>query len=265
MTEPASRQLRSELAIVAGIAKATLPPNPKLPWDEWVADYSKVRDCIALTYPDIFHDFNARMWQPGGFHRPIAARERRWNTPAGKANFVTPKPLTDGDATPIAPRDVLQLITLRSNGQFNTTVYNYHDRFRGVRGTRMVLFMNRNDIDRLGFLPGQKITLSTAVDDGIPRELEGLGIVEYNIPEGCVGGYYPECNVLIPLSHHADRSKVPAAKSVPVRVRACSSRASSGAARAQRRVRNMRAGMFAALGVGALFVGWRWLARRQPA
>lgn len=117
-----------------------------------------------------------------------------------------------------AQRDVLRLITLRSNGQFNTTVYNYHDRFRGVRGTRMVLFMNRVDIDRLGLRAGQRVTLRTAVEDGTARELHGLGIVEYNIPEGCVGGYYPECNVLIPLSHHAERSKVPAAKSIPVRV-----------------------------------------------
>jgi hypothetical protein len=43
--------------------------------------------------------------------------------------------------------------------------------------------------------------------------------VAYNIPEGCCAGYYPECNVLLPLWHHATRSKVPAAKSIPVSVR----------------------------------------------
>src|SRR5205823_10331331 len=66
----ASPHLLSEPKIVAEMAKATLPPNPRVPWDQWVADYGKIRDAIAATYPDIFHDFNARLWEPGGFHRP---------------------------------------------------------------------------------------------------------------------------------------------------------------------------------------------------
>jgi anaerobic selenocysteine-containing dehydrogenase len=160
------------------------------------------------------------MWQPGGFHRPIAARERQWNTSTGKANFILPSSLSTDIDTPAEQRDVLQLITLRSNGQFNTTVYNYHDRFRGVDGTRLVLFMNRNDIDRLGLAEGQQVIVSCAVGEDAQRELPGLRIVAYSIPDGCVAGYYPECNVLIPLWHYAERSKVPAAKSIPVRVRA---------------------------------------------
>src|SRR6185437_2730938 len=71
---PASPHLLSEPAIVAGLAKATLPGNPKIDWDAWVADYAKVRDAIAETYPEAFHDFNARLWEPGGFHRPLPAR-----------------------------------------------------------------------------------------------------------------------------------------------------------------------------------------------
>ena len=63
------------------------------------------------------------------------------------------------------------------------------------------------------------VVVTTATDDGISRELKGLQIVIYDIPEGCVATYYPEANLLIPLWHHAERSKVPAAKSVPVRVR----------------------------------------------
>jgi len=219
MVKPASSDLLSEVKIVAELAKATLPPHPQVPWDEWVADYSKIRDAIALAYPDIFHDFNARMWQPGGFHRPVGARHRQWKTENGKANFITPTSLATDIDMPSEERDVLQLITLRSNGQFNTTVYNYHDRFRGVEGTRMIVFMHRNDIARLDLSEEGEVSLVCAVDDGVERELSGLRIVPYDIPEGCIGGYYPECNVLIPLWHHAERSKVPAAKSIPVRIR----------------------------------------------
>lgn len=218
MQPPASVHLLSEPAIVAGLAKATLPPNPKLDWDAWVGDYALVRDAIAETYPENFHDFNERMWQPGGFHRHLPARHREWKTKTGKANFIVPKGLeTDPDAVPES-RDVLRLITLRSNDQFNTTIYGYRDRFRGIEGTRMVVLMNRNDIARLELHEGQRVVLVTAADDGVDRRLAGLTIVAYDIPEGCCGGYYPECNVLVPLWHHAERAKVPAAKSVPVRI-----------------------------------------------
>lgn len=215
---PASEHLMSEPAIIAGIAKATLPPNPKVPWDDWVGDYGKIRGAIAETYPENFHDYNARMWQPGGFHRQLPARHREWKTKTGKANFIAPENLeTDPDATP-KDRGVLRLITLRSNDQFNTTIYGYNDRFRGIHGTRMVVLMHRNDIDRLEFCEGEQVRLVTATDDGVDRQLGGLTVIAYDIPEGCCAGYYPECNVLVPLWHHAERAKVPAAKSVPVRV-----------------------------------------------
>ena len=218
MQPPASSHLLSEPAIIAGIAKATLPFNPRIDWDAWVADYGQVREAIAETYPENFHDYNDRMWQPGGFHRHLAARHREWKTKTGKANFIVPAGLeTDPDATP-ADRDVLRLITLRSNDQFNTTIYGYNDRFRGIHGTRMVVLMHRNDIDRLELRQGDQVSLVTVANDGVDRRLGGLSVVAYDIPEGCCAGYYPECNVLVPLWHHAERAKVPAAKSVPVRI-----------------------------------------------
>lgn len=217
---PASRHLLSEPAIVAGIAKAILPAESGPDWDAWVGDYSQIRDAIAETYPDIFHDFNQRMWQPGGFHRPIGPRERKWKTNSGKANFIGPDALDEDPdvAHDRDDRDILQLITLRSNDQFNTTIYGYNDRFRGIHGTRMVVLMNRNDIARRGLRDGEIVNLKTAVHDGQHREVGGLRVTAYDIPEGCCAGYYPECNPLVPLWHHAKRSKVPAAKSVPVRV-----------------------------------------------
>jgi len=215
---PASPHLLSEPKIVAELAKASVPGKSRVPWDEWVADYAKIRDAIAATYPDIFHDFNARMWTPGGFHRPLGARHRKWDTETGKANFLVPSSFeTDPDA-PAQGRDVLQLITLRSNGQFNTTIYSYDDRFRGNFGTRMVVMMHRNDIDRLGLRDGDIVRMQTAVDDGVHREVGGFRVRSYDIPEGCIAGYYPECNPLIPLWHHAEKAKVPAAKSIPVRI-----------------------------------------------
>lgn len=215
MREPVSKDVLSEPAIVAKIAEATLPPNPKVEWHKWVGDYSLVRDAIEATYPDQFRDFNKRMFWPGGFPRPLDARERKWRTPNGKANFTVPESLNNRlEQGP----DIYQLMTTRADGQFNTTVYSEDDRFRGVKGSRRVVLMNKADIAKLGLHAGDRVTLSTAVDDGVRREFGDLQVMQYDIPEKCVLGYYPECNVLIPLWHYAKESKVPAAKSVPVRI-----------------------------------------------
>jgi molybdopterin-dependent oxidoreductase alpha subunit len=215
---PASEHLKSEPAIVAGIAKAALDTNPLVPWDDWVADYDRIREAMAATYPETFSDMSRRMWQPGGFHRKLAARHREWKTKTGKANFITPSTLATDIDMPTEQRDVVQLITLRSNDQFNTTVYGYDDRFRGVHGTRMVLLMHRNDMARFELDDRDIVSLTTAVDDGRLRTMSGFTVLPYDIPEGNIGGYYPECNALIPLWHHAEGSKTPAAKSIPVRV-----------------------------------------------
>ncbi|WP_439631737.1 FdhF/YdeP family oxidoreductase [Shinella sp.] len=214
---PISPHLLSEPKIVAEIAKASLPPNARVPWDEWAGDYSRARDAIERTYPDIFGDFNRRMWQAGGFEKPLPARERIWKTNTGKANFRVPKALSASFDTG-KRRDVLRLITLRSNDQFNTTIYGYHDRFRGVQGTRMVVFLNAADMQRLAIAEGDTVTIESVSTDNLRRSLSGLRAISYDIPTGCCGAYYPECNVLIPLDQHAEGSKVPAAKSVPVRI-----------------------------------------------
>jgi anaerobic selenocysteine-containing dehydrogenase len=112
----------------------------------------------------------------------------------------------------------LRLMTLRSDSQFNTTIYSLDDRFRGIKGTRMVILMNRADMALHSLQEHDKVTLQTIVDDGIDRRVDGLRIVPYDIPRGCIAGYYPECNPLLPLWHYAKESKVPAAKSIPVRV-----------------------------------------------
>jgi anaerobic selenocysteine-containing dehydrogenase len=150
----------------------------------------------------------------------LPARERKWVTASGKANFITPERLTPtlpivGDAA-----DTLRLMTLRSNDQFNTTVYGYSDRFRGVNGTRHVVFLNKADVARAGLKDGDMVDLTTALDDGVTRRVSGFRVVEYNIPVGCCGAYFPETNPLIPMWHHDPKSKVPAYKAIPIRITA---------------------------------------------
>jgi molybdopterin-dependent oxidoreductase alpha subunit len=216
--EPAAETLLSEAAIVAGLAQQILPHNPNVDWQAWRDDYAKVRDAIAETFPDIFHDFNARMWTPGGFVRPLGAREREWKTENGKANFITPDGFDADPDMPSSAPDILRLMTTRGDSQFNTTIYSLDDRFRGVFGTRHVLLMNRADMARLGLAEGAFVTALTDSRDGVHRSVDGLRVQPFDIPVGCIVGYYPELNALIPLSHHAKGSKVPAAKSIPVRL-----------------------------------------------
>ena len=214
--KPASEALLSEAAITAGIALATLPANPRIPWTDWVGDYAIIRDAIEATWPATFKDFNAKLFQPGGIVRPVAARERKWATRSGKANFMLPTQLFAGDVASFGAEGVLQLTTLRSNDQFNTTVYGYYDRFRGVRGTRMVVFMNPDDIASRGLTDGEYVDMRTAIGDGVDRIVEQLQIVAYDIPPGCCGAYFPEINPIVPLAHHDRKAHTPAYKAIPV-------------------------------------------------
>ena len=214
--DPASEHLKSEVAIVAGIAKATLDPNPKVDWDGWTGDYAKIRKLIEQTYPEEFQDFEERMFTPGGFYRGNSARERVWKTESGKAEFTVPRSLS-GTAIADAPGR-LRLVTLRSNDQFNTTIYGYDDRFRGISGTRDVVLMNPKEIAKAGLHKGQIVTIVGDAEDGIDRRVAGLKVVPFDLPDGCIAGYYPELNPLVPLSWHDHGSQTPAAKAVPVRI-----------------------------------------------
>ena len=216
--KPASPHLLSEPAIVGAIAKRLLPPNPNVDWDAWVADYSRIRDAIEETYPAVFKEYNKRLFTPGGVWKGNKAAERIWQTPSGKAEFLVPKELSAAGFGDAPGR--FRLMTLRSNDQFNTTIYGYHDRFRGVKGTRDVLFINAADMADAGLSEGQIVALESDASDGQARRRDGFIVTPYDVPRGCLGAYYPECNVLIPVEHHAEQSHVPAAKSVPVRIAA---------------------------------------------
>jgi molybdopterin-dependent oxidoreductase alpha subunit len=216
--KPASPELRSEPAIIAGLAQATLKGRGTVPWRKWTDNYNDIREAIERTYPETFQDFNTRLFQPGGFPRPLPARERKWVTHNKKANFITPLRLFPefSIASPHGP--VLHLTTLRSNDQFNTTVYGYSDRFRGVEGTRLVLFMNPNDMERLGLAEGDAVDVTTAIHSERRRSVPGLRAVSYAIPAGCCAAYFPETNPLFPLEHHDAKAKTPGYKLLPVHV-----------------------------------------------
>jgi anaerobic selenocysteine-containing dehydrogenase len=214
---PASEHLRSELAIITGIARATLPAHPKWQWDKWTADYGTVRELIAETYPEEFHDYSARMFQPGGFYRGNKARERIWKTESGKAEFTHPDVMSAlgvGDAP-----GRYHLITMRSNDQFNTTIYGFSDRLRGLEGSRSILLISPADMARDNLKEGDIVSLVGDAGDGAHREVAGLSVTPFDLPDGCLGGYYPEMNPLMPLWYHDQASKTPAAKGVPVRIR----------------------------------------------
>ena len=213
--QPASPHLLAEVEIVCRMALATLPDS-KIPWEGYIDDYDLIRDKIAEVYPEIYSDFSERVKNPQGFHLDVPPRRLVWPTDNGKANFLLFPGLEVN--VPISDPTMLRLATVRSHDQFNTTIYSYNDRYRGVYNDRMVLFMNAEDRAARGLESGSRIALETITDDGIQRRVDGLTVLDYPMPRGAVSGYYPELNPLLPLEYFDEISGTPAAKSIPVRV-----------------------------------------------
>ncbi|MBO9557890.1 MAG: molybdopterin-dependent oxidoreductase, partial [Caulobacter sp.] len=218
LNPPASDQLKSEPAIVAGIGAALFGPDDIVDWTGLTADYDKIRDLIEAVFPEAFANYNERVRQPGGFRLPVPPSERVWKTPSGKAQFLAHR--HDGQDARRGDADVLLLTTLRSHDQYNTTIYGKNDRYRGVFGRRDVVFAHPDDIAARGLKAGDRIDLTAAFDDSGQRAVRGFTLVERDIPRGCLAAYYPETNMLVALEDHDRRSGTPAYKSVPVRLAA---------------------------------------------
>ncbi|WP_455926367.1 FdhF/YdeP family oxidoreductase [Pseudomonas putida] len=217
--KPRSPALRSEPAIVAGIAAATLGNHP-VDWHWLVGDYSRIRDLIADTLPG-FTDFNKRLEHPGGFHLGNTAAQRVWKTASGKAQFTAsllPDDLVDAGVRRMNITPDLILQTMRSHDQYNTTLYGLDDRYRGVYGMRDVVFVNEADIRKLGLEPGQKVDLVALWDDDRERRVKGFTVLAYDIPEGQAAAYYPETNPLVPLESYGDRTFTPTSKFIAIKV-----------------------------------------------
>ena len=212
---PASPYLKSEPAIVAGMARATLGSRVAIDWEGLVGDYARIRTEIEAIFP-IFQGYNTRIKAPGGFHLTSLARERIWATPSGKAQFLVCKGLCEDPA--VVDPDALWLSTMRSHDQYNTTLYSLSDRYRGVYGQRDVLFLNRDEIARRGLEDGDRVDIETLSVDGVERALRGFRLIAYDFPAGSCAAYYPETNPLVPLYAHDPQSFTPSSKGVPVRI-----------------------------------------------
>jgi molybdopterin-dependent oxidoreductase alpha subunit len=206
--DPAGPHLRSEIAIVAGIARETLGTTSKLDWIGLSEDYARIRDHIANVVPG-FSDFNAKIAR-GPFYLPNPARQRRFVTATGKARFAV-APISEHDLG----ADRYILTTIRSHDQFNTTIYGLHDRYRGVHGGRRVLFMNPDDIAARGWEANQRVDI-TSHFRGEERMARRFQLVPYSIPRRCLAAYFPEANVLVPLGSVAEWSNTPTSKSIHV-------------------------------------------------
>jgi molybdopterin-dependent oxidoreductase alpha subunit len=213
MKKPASPQLRSECAIVAGLAAATLPDS-NTPWQDYVDDYDRIRDTMAQVV-DGFEDFNTRVREPHGFRIYQPARERVFQTPSGRAEFSV-APLPD-DVDPGHGR--LTLATVRSHDQFNTTIYSNDDRYRGLKGLRTVVFMNEGDMRDRGLDQFDLVDITSFSKDGTERTVHGYRAVRYEIPAGCAAGYMPELNVLCGIADFSTQSEQPVTKHLVVDVR----------------------------------------------
>ena len=203
---------RSEVSIVCDLASKLFGPDHEVDWAGMRADNDVVRDHIAAVIPG-FHAFNDRVRVPGGFSLPHPPRDSRvFPTTTGKAAFavttVRPGRLEAG---------TLLLQTIRSHDQYNTTIYGHDDRYRGISGDRHVVMVSAIDLAELGFVDGDVVDVISEMD-GVERRASGYRLVAYPTPVGCVAGYYPELNVLLPLDHHGRDAQTPAAKAIPVRL-----------------------------------------------
>jgi len=209
---PPATSLRSEVAIVCGLAAATVPDVGEIPWADFAGDYSLVRDRIARVV-DGYEDINARVAAPGGFLLAHAARDRReFRTSDARAQFTANRLswLT-------VPPGRLLLQTMRSHDQFNTTIYGHDDRYRGVHGTRRVVFVNPADLASLGLADGQTVDIISEYD-GTDRRAESFRVVAYPTARGCCAAYYPETNVLMSADDTARSSNTPVAKGLTIRL-----------------------------------------------
>ena len=186
MKEPVSADLRSECAILAGMAQATLPAS-STPWQWYAEDYDRIRDTMAQVL-DGFEDFNTRVRHPHGFRLSQPARDRGFLTSSGRAEFgLAPLP---GDTDPAEGR--LMLATVRSHDQFNTTIYSNDDRYRGLKGLRTVVFMNSGDMQDRGLDEFDLVDITSFSRDGSRRTVYGYRAIRYEIPRGGAAGYMPE-------------------------------------------------------------------------
>ena len=179
-------------------------------------DYAPIRELIAAVYPEIYRLQRAH---PAATRFPSghSAAPPVWPTPNGKANILVMPGLDVDD--PVHDPDMLRLATVRSHDQYNTTIYSYNDRYRGVYNDRMVLFMNIEDRLARGLEKEALVSLETISGDGVQRRIEGLTVLDYPMPRA----RWPVTTGTEPVAAAGllrQDQRHTAAKSIPVRMRA---------------------------------------------
>jgi molybdopterin-dependent oxidoreductase alpha subunit len=205
--QPRLQGPRSEVGLIASIARQVLGDGSPVDWQA-LQGHCHVREMIARVIPG-YQQIGAIDQTRQEFH--IEGRillQARFPTPTGRASFAaTPLPSLPG------ADNQLRLMTVRSEGQFNTVVYEEEDIYRGQE-RRDVILLNRADIARLGLHVDQRVTVRSSVG-----EMARVLVREYDIRAGNALMYYPEANVLVPTATDPF-SKTPAFKSVLITVTA---------------------------------------------
>ena len=198
---------RSGVEIIAHIARGVLCDEGPIDWAE-METHRHIRQAIAKVVPGYEKvaaiDDTRQEFQIAGrtFHEP------QFPTDTGRAKFHAFEiPLNHRD-----PKQ-LMLMTIRSEGQFNTVVYEEEDIYRHQE-RRDVILMNRDDIDRLGLHIDERIKVKSAVG-----EMKGIWVRAFEIRAGNAAMYYPEANVLVPAEVDP-QSRTPVFKAVPITVAA---------------------------------------------
>ncbi|MDX1948640.1 MAG: FdhF/YdeP family oxidoreductase [Pirellulaceae bacterium] len=198
---------RSEVQVIADIARQVLPSGP-VDWGA-MADTGRVRETIAKVIPG-FEQLATISQTKQEFHIPgRTIHEPRFPTPDGRA-ILHSHELPELRGGP----NELRLMTVRSEGQFNTVVYEEEDIYRH-QTRRDVILLHPDDVARLGLVENQRVTISNETG-----RMDGILVRPFDqIRPGNALMYYPEANVLVPRT--ADpQSKTPAFKSILVTISA---------------------------------------------
>lgn len=202
--QPVSPYLRSEPWIISHLCNAVLPNERN--WLEFANNYDNIRDLMSRALFG-FEDYNNRVRKENGFLLPNPPRDSRtFSTATGKANLLS-HPLPDLSI----PDGKFVMITIRSHDQYNTTIYDLNDRYRGVHGNRRVVLMNATDMIERGW-KSRHIVDIVSHHNGVDRRSDGWHVVAYDIPRGNIATYFPEANVLVPLDSTAAKSNTPTSK-----------------------------------------------------
>lgn len=201
------KRARSEVSILAEIGRKIFAGDGRLDWSA-MESHAAVRQLMVDLIPGLEGLKNIDTTKKE-FHVPgRAVEDYKFPTASGKAKFhaveIPARSLAAGQ---------LRLMTMRSEGQFNSVVYDEEDLYRGQE-RRDVILMNAADIVRNGLKVDQRVRIKSEAG-----EMRYILVREFDIREGNVAMYYPESNVLVP--HTVDPlSKTPGFKSVAVTVAA---------------------------------------------